>query len=263
MTKFQKAYKFAKKSIWKDDTLDEVILNLSKTVFKNMKKNCTKTKKFFWLTGQSGSGKTSQLYEATEHFCQNHNIKPIHFAVRNFAIYHPKAKAFEKNTNFREITNGFALKLLICVLNLAIIEGYDIILEICFLDNVFQKFVLDSLQKQNYKLSLQIMAVNKTLSKYFEYKRSLRIPRKTNLSSFNYFYKHMGSGLNYICRHYDLNCCIWSAYNKSPIFIGKIKFAKKTFKNQRKILKNLFFDEKTLLKSKIIILGELYQDDFF
>ena len=142
MTKFQKAYKFAKNSIWKDDTLDEVILNLSKTVFKNMKKNCTKTKKFFWLTGQSGSGKTSQLYEATEHFCQNHNIKPIHFAVRNFAIYHPKAKAFEKSTNFREITNGFALKLLICVLNLAISEGYDIILEICFLDNVFQKFVL-------------------------------------------------------------------------------------------------------------------------
>ena len=44
-------------------------------------------RRLIWLTGQSGTGKTSQLLAATQKFCSERGLKPFHLAVRNFADF--------------------------------------------------------------------------------------------------------------------------------------------------------------------------------
>ncbi len=262
MDNFEKTFNFIKNSIWEDDTSDEMIFEIAEEIFQNLKVNCSKGKRLFWITGQSGTGKTSQLLKATQIYCGNHNIKPLHLAVRNFAHLHPLASKLANDKDFREITNGFALKVLFYVLKRGLEAGLDILLEICFLDKCFEDFVLKNAQKLNYKISLQIMAVNSLISKALVYKRSKLTGRKTRNSSENYFYKSMAKGMRCISKKYRIPCTVWSINRLSPVFVGQSNHAYNIFKNERKKKKVISFDENKLLTAKINILEAVYQDDF-
>lgn len=262
MDNFDKTFNFIKNSIWKDDTDDEMIFTISDEYFQSIKKNYSRGKRLFWLTGQSGTGKTSQLLKATENYCHNAIIKPLHLAVRNFAHLHPYSNKFKHDENYRENTNGFALKVLFCVLKRSLEYGIDIVLEICFLDRNFNNYVLKTAQNYNYKISLQIMAVNILFSKALVYKRAKMTGRKTSENSEKYFYKHMKKGMQLITKKFNVHCTVWSIDNLAPVYIGRSKFAYKFFKQSRKNTKISSFDEMKLLKAKKQILEVVYQDVF-
>ena len=264
MNCFDKAYKFAKKSIWKDYTTDEFIFQKADDFYKSAKNNCTCGHRFIWLTGQSGTGKTSQLLTATLPFCGKNNIKPLHIAVRNFASLYPNSKEFENSPDFREQTNGFSLKMLIIILYKAFLDGLDIILEISFLNPIFEFFVIENIQKHQYKFSLQIMAVNNLVSQALVYKRSKLTGRKTYKNSENYFYKYMEKGMRFLSKKYDFKCTIWSVSSYTPIYIGPINLSLATFLKERAKPQKISLNKETeLLKTKCIFLETQYQDAFF
>lgn len=258
---FKKALAFAKDSVWKDDTKDEIILATAEKAFLKLKAGCTRGRRLIWLTGQSGTGKTSQLLAATQKFCSEHGLKPFHLAVRNFADLHPEAENLKNLPDFREKTNGFALKVLICTLKLAFDHGLDIVLEICFLDPCFEKFVIKSAQKNGYRISLQIMAVSRVVSQALVFKRACQTGRSTYQKSEDYFYSAMQKGIRVLSK--NLNCTLWSACDCAPIYRGGVKGAVKVFKRQRSHPQPPLLDETKLLRAKCAILAEVYQDELF
>ena len=121
MRAFLKAYNFIKTSIWKDDTSDCFVFQTAQKIYNKIKSRFTKNKVLIRISGQSGSGKTSQLFQANNYSLRYSKIKPIHLAVRNFAKFYPKLNSNSKfSTSFRETTNGFALKILIWILKFSL-----------------------------------------------------------------------------------------------------------------------------------------------
>lgn len=261
MELFFNAYNFAKNSIWQDDTPDNLIFATAKEVFKKLKKGCTRGKRFFRLAGQSGSGKTSQLLAATNHLCELSEIKPMHIAVRNFASFFPDASICATSPNFREISNGFALKVLICVLKQAFEEHFDIILEIALLDKAFEKFVFGEIEKHSYFQLFQILSVNKAVSDAFIEKRQALCGRLTSSRSSEYFYDVMKSSFKYISKKYDCECIVWSAFDSQPVFCGRLRESLSPFKSALKIKAKFSVSEKALLKAKKTFLEERYLDE--
>ena len=137
MELFLNAYNSIKTNIWQDDTPDNIIFASAKAAFKKLSRHCTRGSRFFRLTGQSGSGKTSQLLSACNDLCQKAAIKPLHIAVRNFAYLFPDYASISTRPDCREISNGFSLKVLLCFLKLAFEAQMDIILEIAILNKEF------------------------------------------------------------------------------------------------------------------------------
>lgn len=263
MEHFLKAYNFACTSIWRDHTCNEIIFEQAKKAYSKLKKNCTAGKKIFRLTGQSGSGKTSQLLKATKFFCNKHNIKPIHIAVRNFAKYFPEYKNIKNKKNFRELTNGFALKVLIWVLKFAFEDGLDIILEIALLNKNFEKYIFFEILNKNYKLFFQIIAINKKLSNYFIIKRQKKNNRLTSNRSANYFNKMIIKTFKYLTKKYNFNCIIWSAFAGAPVYFGSCKNAYKIFIKIKRKIQKTYLSENQLLEFKRFFLEELYRDEIF
>lgn len=261
MELFLNAYNYAASSIWKDDTPDSIIFATAKEAFKSMKKNCTHGRRFFRLAGQSGSGKTSQLLGACYHLCKNAKIRPLHIAVRNFAGFYPYASALSSSPNFREISNGFALKVLICVLKQAFEEEIDIILEIALLDKSFEKYIFSEIEKRNYFHLFQILSVNKTVSDGFIKKRQSEVGRITSPSSSEYFFSVMPKTFKFITRKYDGECVVWSAFDAQPVYFGPLKDAYKDFRKTLDIKAKNSQGEKLLLEAKKIFLEEQYLDE--
>ena len=142
---------------WECDVSSREIFNLGRKYFLKKEKDITKGKKIIRLVGQSGSGKTTQLLPAAKKCFESKYSKPIHLCVRNFASLHPDYKnllsKFGKG-EIRERTNGFALRCLIVCLNLAIEKGCDILLEVTFLSQEFEKILFDLLKKQGDRKSV-------------------------------------------------------------------------------------------------------------
>lgn len=260
MKHFFSAYNFACKSMWKDSTDNQTIINKAKQAYDFYKKNCTRGKRLFRLTGQSGSGKTSQLLSATLNLCNNHKIKPIHIAVRNYAQFHPDYENLKNSKNMREQTNGFALKVLLWVLKFAFEDGLDIILEIALLNKKFENYIFFEIFSRNYRHFFQIMAVNKKISDIFIFKRQKKLHRNTSLKSAKYFDSSLQKTFNYLTKKYNFNCVVWSVSSTEPCFVGRGKNAYKIFKKNRKIIPKKFISESKLVCAKQNFLEELYRD---
>lgn len=257
---FNAAFSFAKHSIWHDNTDDAVVFAAAKLAFDEIRKGCTHGRNFFRLAGQSGSGKTSQLFKSHCAVLPKIGISPLHIAVRNFAKFHPNYAQLSAKPDCRELTNGFALKVLICVLDMAFEAGYDIVLEIALLDKKFEKFILSQIKQQNYRAIYHILCVNKLLSDCFILKRKAATKRATFSSSSDYFYFAMNRSLKYLSTHASIPCCLWSAYDLLPVYRGNISRCLPHFLKTQQKIAPLTYSENQLLKSKITYLEELYRD---
>lgn len=256
---FYAAYSFAKHSIWRDDTPDERVFSAAKCAFEELRRGCTQSRHFFRLAGQSGSGKTSQLFESHKIALKKTNISPIHLAVRNFAKFHPQHDQLCSRADYREKTNGFALKVAICVLDMALEDGYDIILEIALLDKRFEKFITSKLLRQNYIAYYHIMCVNKLFSDIFISKREQKTKRTTFSSSSNYFYKTMRKSLKFLSKNANFDCFLWTIHNLEPIYCGRISGCYAPFLAAQKKLSPPPYSESELLQAKVNFLEELYR----
>ena len=228
-----KVFNYVKVSCWEDDTQDEVVVAQAQKAFKDLTAQAefTKFKLLYRLAGQSGSGKTTQLLPAVSECEKIKGRNPIIIGVRTFVQYHPQYSELLNTvpkSEMRERTNGFALKCLCVTLKLLIESGYFIVLDITILDPVFEEFVLENLNANGYKVQYHILAVSKTQSDAFICKRAGDVTnaesgRKVNKASMDYFYNILPVGLKYLAKTDRKNSCyIWSAYDRDPIYMGKL-----------------------------------------
>ncbi len=262
MNLFLSALKYVKSTIWKDEHSLGQIFDLAKKAFDCAKQDCTYGKRFFRLAGQSGSGKTSQLYYATSKYCSQKNIKPLHLAVRNFCEYYPDYQSIPVKQR-REKTNGFCLKMLLFVLKFALESGIDIILEIALLGKNFEKYIIFMLKKQNYHSIFQIMSVNKLISDILLFKRKLKSGRQTLSSSANYFFCVQNKSFKYVSKNFDCPAIVWSAFNFEPVYFGSLKTCRKDFFKNQKRIESMTKNEDELKNEKFNFLISQFPDGAF
>lgn len=254
MERYEKLVEYVKTTCWADDTEIDVIINQAEKVFNKMVENKTKRKMVYRLCGQTGSGKTTQLLTSVEKFIGERNLNPVILGVRSCAEAHPKYEYFKNNFpagELREKTNGFALKCMSYVLKLLIENGYMILLDITLLDPEYEKFVLDLLKENNYKVEYHILAVNKEISDNFIIKRFNSSGRVIYKASADYFYQILPIGLKYICENDDVNnCYIWNAFDLEPVYYGKISDCYDKFISAQSKIKEFIYSEDELRDAK-------------
>lgn len=258
MKHYEKIIEYVNSSCWPDDTPTNLVIDKAKEVFNTITAEKTKKKFLYRLCGQTGSGKTTQLLGAIEKVVEVQNLNPVVLGVRTCATAHPKYEQFKHNFpagELREKTNGFALKCMTYVLKLLIENGYMIILDVTLLDPIFEKFVLDLLNNNNYIVEYHVLAVNKMISDVFIEKRLKTTGRIIYKSSSDYFYQILPIGLKYITDN-DLKgfCYVWNAFDLDPVFKGKICKCFHEFIKAQSEIKTLKFPEEELKKSKFNII---------
>jgi hypothetical protein len=164
------------------------------------------------LGGQSGVGKTTQLWGAIE---KNWNEEYyVRLAVGKFAPLHPYYKQIKEDfgeSNLREKTNGFSLLFLLRMAELLIEGGYNILWEMTLLDPDFEEYFLRKAKKYSYNLFYNIIAIPKYLSDNFINKRRIKEGRAVYESTADYFFDILPKALEKLK---DLN----GLFNQNDIF---------------------------------------------
>lgn len=244
---------------WKNDVDRKAIVDIAIKNFPNIAKMATKNATIIRLSGQSGSGKTTQLMPASYSLYEKKGIEPIHFAVRNFSELHPeygKLLSEYGPSEIRERTNGFALRCLLVSITIAIELKYDILFEVTLLTPEFEEFILKRLKKNNYKCLFLCLAVSKDISDYFIEKRmrncaSFEAGRVIFKSSSSFFYDTLIDAMSFLekCAGEE-RVIIWDAFHKKPIYDGKIKNSLQKLLQGRNMGIRKFKDELKLLEAK-------------
>ena len=244
---------------WKNDIPVWQTFEIAKQEFEKLEKECTYSRKFYRLVGQSGSGKTTQLLPATTKLVESIDERPIHFCVRRFSTLHPQyAKlANQCGSEIRERTNGFALQCLLVCLKMAIEGGCDIILEMTFLTREFEEYLLHWLDEKQYKKTFLCLAVNIDVSNSFIQKRmhdkdSAESGRVVQASSTQFFFKQMKEGIGLIKE----KCAgdriiIWNAFDKECKYDGKVRNCLNVFEREQQQVKKPMVSKEELLNAKI------------
>ncbi len=259
---FLKAIRYIEKSIWKDNTPDELVLEIAKKYVDCLPKDAKKEKTLHRICGQSGSGKTTQILKSLNKVFDDNNIKICHLAVRTFAQLHPNYNQLIEEhgkKHIREKTNGFALKCLTYALKLMLEGGFLIVLEITLLKQVFEKLVLNLAKQNGYEIKFHMLAVSPKISDAFIQKRNnlsknvIEGERLTYKSSSAYFNKILPQSFDFLCKQKELEAdiVVWNAYDTFPCYYGSLKNSKKAFLSNRKIQKNFVFSEAELLEGKV------------
>jgi aminoglycoside phosphotransferase (APT) family kinase protein len=216
------------------------------------------------LVGQSGSGKTTQLYEAVK---DNIAHGFVHVAVRHFAKFHPEYEQIKSEFGeslLREKTNGFALLLLFGVLEKLVESNHSILLELTVLDPRFESY-LAQLTEKNYRILYNVMAVPKMLSDEFIMKRQQQNGRVVAQTSSEYFFDTLQPSLREI-GHCE-RVVLWNAYSLEHIaetqafddeFLAKVSLEQSKNKadiphvNEAQLLqaKRAFYDKQTYFSSQ-------------
>lgn len=232
---------------------------------KNIKKENSEKHYLIRICGQSGSGKTTQLMPSIKVNLDNLKENYVLIAVRVFAKYHPCYNELLLKYGdklIREKTNGFALTLLLKVLEKLIKNNYNILFEMTLLEPLFEEYIIKILKDYNYKICFNILSVSENLSDKWILKRQNKsldeINRVVFKTSSSYFYRILPESLNKIIElsHlFDDNdyFILWNAFDENPllktsIFNDKILIL---FEKYRKILDIADFNETFLLESKI------------
>lgn len=244
---------------WKCDIDDNDIFDIAVNNYSKFVDNNTKNHKLIRVAGQSGSGKTSQLLPCAEKYFEKKDIKPISFAVRNFAYLHPNYNTIIERfgiSQMREKTNLFALKCLLVTLILAVNDGYDILFEVTMLTPSFEEFINIYLDNNKYDKLFLVLSVNKDISNYFIDKRKntrgKEAGRIVYKSSTDFFYDALDDSMKYYVENYQKErVIIWDAYSLLPIYDGIFKNALKPFEDARKNISNNFSNEELMKSAKI------------
>ena len=228
---------------------------------------------FIRVAGQCGSGKTTQLMPSIKNNLKTNNY--IHLAVRMFAKLHPNYdELLEKygQSLIREKTNGFALMILFAVMELLILNKYNIFLEVTILEESFEEYLIKLLKNNNYRILLNIIAIPFEVSNYFtEIRMKNSIIEKNRfmpIETLNFFNNALHKSLKYIineCNIFDNfdRIIMWNLFSNEPIINTNIIdnkiieiFNKNTQFNNN--LNSYIKDEKIKLEEK----NKFYSDFF-
>ena len=253
------------KSCWSDNTNIDEIIYASNLAYKNLTKNKTKRRKLYRIAGQSGSGKTSTLFDPLVLSLEEKNINPVKLGVRSFAKYHPKYKQLIENFGsgeIREKTNGFALKCLILTLFKLFKNGYFIVLDVTFLMPSFERYLHFLACKFGYKCEYHIITLNRTLSRKFikirQNEKGKEGGRVIKNYSEKFFYKQLFPSFKYISKIDNLsNVKIWSPFYIYPFCFKNLHSAKSCYKKLRKLKNRELISKEKLIKFRRIYFKNL------
>ena len=140
------------------------------------------------VTGQSGSGKSSQLVPALESALQNKSTIKINVAA--FAPFHPQYQQWQQQcpNQIREKTNGFALRALVMFYRHCILNQVNIIFDMTLLEPEIDLYLMTLAKKMNYKIQAHVLCVPRKVSDFFIRQRQQATGRIVNSSSSDYFY---------------------------------------------------------------------------
>ncbi len=260
------------------DFFNKEFEDIANRAFLDLTRNIEKNDNLHYLiriAGQSGSGKTTQLMPAIKTNLDKMKQNYVLLAVRFFAKYHPNYNELLKtygDSLIREKTNGFALTLLIKVLEKLIENKYNILFEVTLLEPIFEEYLIKISKKNNYKINFNILSIPLKLSNQWIEKRQNKegseINRVVFKSSSSYFYEILPKALKILIDNneiFDKNDSIimWNAFDESPclktnIFNEKIL---NIFEKFRKIDVIDITNEKKLLESKIIFYNNFYNNN--
>lgn len=202
----------------------------AESAFAELSRGKSQTKKCIRISGQSGSGKSTQIFPAASAFFDAAGIAPVHVAVRNFVKFHPRLDEILRmygDEKMRENTNAFALLTLLLALEKFIAGGYSMIFEVTLLSPDFEKYISTLLADAGYSTEYHILAVPKSVSDIFVSRRAIAAGaehgRMVLTKSADFFYDILPAGIDAAAGIIpNASAIVWSAFDIDPVFVGII-----------------------------------------
>lgn len=195
---------------------------LLKKVLIDFTPQATKNARLIRVAGLSGSGKTTQILPAVEAYCEQNSYKPILVAARRFVDYHPhlqEIRDYYGEENLRKNTDEFSTILMFMTLVELFKGGYDIILDVTFLDPKIEGLLLKVLSSEKYKALFLMIATSPTVTEHFLSGRAWRHTKETEEE----FIRATSKALQFYAESApDLRIIIWSVYDEPPVYDGPI-----------------------------------------
>lgn len=250
------------------DSKSEEFNKIVNEAFQDLTKDVKNTEKIPYLiriAGQAGSGKTTQLMPAIKNNLDAMNKDYILVAVRLFSKYHPNYDELLKkygSSLIREKTNGFALILLIKVIEKLIKGKYNILFEVTLLEPEFEEYIVKLSKENNYRLIYNILSIASELSNKWIEKRQKNSIKESNRvvfkSSSSYFYEILPKAVEKLYKirnNFNKNDYIvmWNAIDKLPCLCTNIfdENVLITLNKYRKMTNIIEDDEYNLLNHKV------------
>ncbi len=217
----------AVKEEWQVD-VDEY-MEIAKKVVAEWSEKATFEGEFVRITGQSGSGKTSQLLPAVGAYFDKKGKRPVLVAARKFVEYHPFFKEIvveygEKD--LRKMTDEFATIMMFLALKGLISLRCDLILDVTLLDPKMEAILMKMLGEREYSFWMCLIAVSPEITAQFLEKREWRHTKETE----DEFVRATQVALKFYADNFgEMNIVMWNVWGKEPIFDGKIKDALKVW----------------------------------
>ena len=175
------------------------------------------------VSGQSGSGKSSQLVPAIQEVLEK--VPYLKINVGAFAPFHPKYADWQKNDpdHMRENTNGFALKALVMFYKHCILNRVNIVFDMTLLEPEVDLYLMTLAKKMGYRIQVHILCVPRKVSDYFIMHRQQMTGRFVKPSSSDYFFTALAPCLKGLTQSgiFDKNdrLILWSHILTHPIQI--------------------------------------------
>ena len=175
------------------------------------------------VSGQSGSGKSSQLAPAIQEVLKKTPLLKIN--VGAFAPFHPKYAQWQKNDpdHMRENTNGFALRALVMFYKHAILNRVNVLFDMTLLEPEVDLYLMTLAKKMGYRIHLHVLCVPRRVSDYFISYRQKLTGRFVKPSSSDYFFSALAPSLRALthAKIFDGNdqLILWSHILTNPIQI--------------------------------------------
>lgn len=200
-------------------------MDIAKKVVMEWSKDATFKSEFVRITGQSGSGKTSQLLPAVEAYYEKKGKKPVLVAARKFVEYHPYFKeivAEYGEKNLRKMTDEFATIMMFLVLKGLISLKCDLILDVTLLDPKMEAILVKMLKENGYDFWMTMIAVSPEITAQFLSQREWRHTKETE----DEFVRATQVALKFYADNFgEMGIVMWNVWDKKPVFDGEIKDA--------------------------------------
>ncbi len=203
------------------------------------------------IAGLSGSGKTTQLLPAVEAYFRAKNKTPILIAARRFVQYHPhynEILARYGAKNVRKMTDEFATIMMFLTLNALTREGYDIILDVTFLDPEIEGILLKFLKAGSYSYFITMIAVAPEVAEKHLAGREWRHSKETEQE----FIRVTKMALEFYAEKMpETRIVLWNTFSEDPVYDGDIRNSVEIFARESSVIDIPEHDEGVLREMKI------------
>lgn len=198
--------------------------------FDQLTKGVTPLSVLIRACGQSGCGKSTQLFPTIMNGLVKGGLMPVHVTSRVNAEFHPFKNEIKETfgeESFRENTNQFAFIMSFLLLEKLIAGGYPVFFETTLCDPAFEAYLALYAAKHGYRVDYHLFSVARKISdawirKRFETSAS-EGHRAVSQWSVDFFYNTLEPALIRVQETAPRsNCTLWNVFDADPMFVGAI-----------------------------------------